>query len=261
MYTENLVTRPAENASFCVHHGICLVTQNERTSTDNSGSEFAINPREFVRNPRLRFLERFQARPTEAQRRSRMKKVFAIIVSAALLTTGLVSCPSEKVTPPAETPPPTPPPEVVTTELILNGGFEAITTNWTLSTNSFRFTSPPTCVHSGVAFAAITGGRSGFATISQTINVPAQGTTALKYWVRIETDEKPGIAASNLVVRVNETIIKTLTTADSRREYNEYTYDLSALKGTSAIIKFTGTFNTLVSSAFCVDDVSAINSR
>lgn len=73
--------------------------------------------------------------------------------------------------------------------------------------------------------------------------------------------KKPGIASGNLVVSVNETTINTLTTADPRGEYKQYTVDLSTLKGTSVNIRFTGNFNNSVSSAFCIDNVSAINSR
>lgn len=73
------------------------------------------------------------------------------------------------VTPPAVTPPV----EVVTTELILNGGFEAATTNWTFTGDGARLTAPTACVKTGTAFGALVSGSKGLATISQTINVPA----------------------------------------------------------------------------------------
>lgn len=182
-----------------------------------------------------------------------MKKSVSMLVSAALLMVGLVACPSDKteVTPPAE---------VVTTELILNGGFEAATNNWAFVADSFRSKSSR-CVKTGAFSGALVAGSKGFATLSQAINVPTKGTTSLKYSVRIETNEKAGIASSTLIVRVNETMIGTLTTADLRGEYKEYDYDLSKFAGTSVNIEFAGKFDETVVTTFCVDDVSALNSR
>ena len=182
-----------------------------------------------------------------------MKKSASMLVSAALLIVGLVACPSDKteVTPPAE---------VVTTELILNGGFEADSNNWTFAADSFRSKSSR-CVKTGAFSSALVAGSKGFATISQAINVPTQGTAALKYSVRIDTNEKPGIASATLIVRANETKINTLTTADLRGEYKEYNFDLSKFAGTSVNIEFAGKFDQSVVTTFCIDDVSAINSR
>jgi hypothetical protein len=182
-----------------------------------------------------------------------MKKPALLFVSAALLIVSLVSCSSN-------TTGVTPPPGVETTELILDGGFEAATNNWTFVGDGIRSKSS-TCVKTGAFSGALVAGSRGFATISQTINVSAQGKTSLKYSVRIETNEKPGVVSSTLVVRVNQTVIGTLTTADLRGEHKEYNYDLSKLAGASANIEFAGKFDETIVTKFCIDDVSAINLR
>ena len=56
-------------------------------------------------------------------------------------------------------------------------------------------------------------------------------------------------------------MIGALTTANLRGEYKEYDYDLSTFVGTSANIEFAGKFDKSVVTKFCIDDVSAINSR
>lgn len=182
-----------------------------------------------------------------------MKKTVSIIVSAALLTVGLVACPDKtEVTPPAE---------VVTTELILNGGFEAESNNWTFTGAGKRATSPATCKRTGSAYGSLSSATTSVQKAAQSINVPSQGTTLLKYWVRIQSSETAGTAFDNLVVKADATVISTLTTANEQEKYTEYTYDLTPLKGTSVNITFQGTFDNVVSTNFCIDDVSAINSK
>ena len=182
-----------------------------------------------------------------------MKKTVSIIVSAALLTVGLVACPDKtEVTPPAE---------VVTTELILNGGFEANTSNGTFTGDGRRNLSPVACRKTGTYFGSISKEKSSVGTAAQTINVPAQGTTTLKYWVRIDSNVNQASASDSLLVKVNEKVISTLTTADPQEIYKEYSADLTELAGKSATIQFRGTFKDIDATNFCIDDVSAINSK
>ena len=149
-----------------------------------------------------------------------MKKSVSMLVSAALLIVGLVACPSDKteVTPPAVTPPATPPPvDVVTTELILNGGFEAETSDWNFD-GTDRSTLSKTCVKTGTYYGLITLPNLGVEynpLLSQNFNVPAQGTTLLTFWVRIESNE-PTNRDVILIVKANAAILTTLTMKNSR---------------------------------------------
>lgn len=183
-----------------------------------------------------------------------MKNSVSVLLSAALLTVGLVACPSEKTVV-------TPPVDAVTTELILNGGFEASTTDWTFTGDARRSTFPTACAKNGAAYGRIEKIKAFSNGLSQTFNVPNQGTTMLKYWVRIESKVSQASADDSLVVRVNGTVINTLTTANPQEVYAEYSYDLSELVGKSVTIEFKGTFKDLEETNFCIDDVSALNSK
>lgn len=180
-----------------------------------------------------------------------MKGLMSIVVSAALLTIGLVSRPPDKAMPPVE---------IVTTELMLGGGSKAKATNWTF-TGNIRSSTPATCITTGTPHTSMTSAKTATKKYVESINVPAQGTTTLKYKVRIQNAESQAVASDNLVVKVNTTVVHTLTTANPQDAYTEYTHDLSALAGTQAIIEFKWTFDNSVSSNFCIDDVIASNSR
>ncbi len=183
-----------------------------------------------------------------------MKNNLVKLASGVLLAAGLVACP----TPPA--PPPPPPPEAVTTQLLLNGGFEATTTNWTFAGGAGRVVSNN--AKSGTAWGSIaSASTSTDRKISQLINVPASGNSTLKYSVKITSDEGVDSSFDSLVIRVNSTIINTLTVANTRGAYVEYTYDLSPFKGAEAEISFRGTFDNSVLSTFAIDDVTATNVR
>ena len=181
-----------------------------------------------------------------------MKNAVSVLVCASLLSLGLVSCPAEKITPPAE---------VVTTELILNGSFESQKADWIVKGSAFTATVPDVCVKTGKNFLVLRATSESAESFSQTINVPAQGTTVLKYWVRIEAWLPASNSFDNLVVSVNSNVINTMTPANERKIYNEYSYDLTAFAGKPVTLEFKGTFSRGESGLFCIDDVSAVNSK
>jgi hypothetical protein len=184
-----------------------------------------------------------------------MNKKIAMLASSVLLTVGLVACPTP-VTPP---PPPPPPPEQVTTQLILNGGFEVENTNWTFEGGAVRVVSADK--KTGTAFAALGKASTGSLKVSQLINVPAAGNTTLKYSIKIASNEAADASFDSIVVRAGTTIINTLTVANTRGQYVEYSSDLSAFKGGEVLISFSASFDASVLTTFCIDDVSAANVR
>lgn len=180
-----------------------------------------------------------------------MKSLVSIVVSAVLITVGLVSRPSEKATPPVQ---------VVTTELILGGSSKARATNWTF-TGNMHASTPAVCVRTGASYGSVTSAKTATKKFLQAISIPARGTTFLRYRVRIQSGSGQASAPDKLIVKVNATVVNTLTTDNLQATYTEHTHDLSALAGTRATIEFTWTFDNSLSSNFCIDDVTAINSR
>lgn len=180
-----------------------------------------------------------------------MKSLISVVAGATLLTVSLVSRPPQKAVPPVE---------VVTTELMLGGVSNARATNWTF-TGNMRSPTPATCITTGTPHTSMTSAKTATKKYVESIDIPARGTTTLNYKVRIQSAESQASASDNLVVKVNATVIHTLTAADSQATYTEYSHDLSALAGTRATTEFEWTFDNLVSSNFCIDDVFAVNSR
>ncbi|WP_431677370.1 M4 family metallopeptidase [Kitasatospora sp. KL5] len=153
----------------------------------------------------------------------------------------------------------TPPPSG--TNLLLNPGFESGTASWTSSTGVITTDAGQT-PRNGSYYAWLDGyGTAHTDTLSQSVSIPATATAPkLTFWNKITTAETGTTAYDTLKVQVvNGTTTTTLATysnADAASGYVLRTLDLSAFKGKTVTIKFTGTEDSSLQTSFLIDDTS-----
>ncbi|MEU9130377.1 M4 family metallopeptidase [Kitasatospora sp. NPDC048540] len=153
----------------------------------------------------------------------------------------------------------TPPPS--TGNLLLNPGFESGTSPWT-GTSGVITNDAGAAPRTGSYYAWLDGyGSAHSDTLSQSVSIPATATAPkLTFWNRITTAETGSTAYDTLKVQVvNGTTTTTLATysnADATSGYVQRTLDLSAFKGKTVTIKFTGTEDSSLQTSFLIDDTS-----
>jgi hypothetical protein len=156
-------------------------------------------------------------------------------------------------------------------ELISNGTFVSGSTGWAL-TGNFQADSRFSVYNNEPGYAYLansdgSGGNNLSGTLSQTITIPSDATSAtLGYYYRITTSDSLTIHYD----RLNLSLVLSggsLVGLDDKwnTDYNSsYTYrsfDVSAYKGQTITIKFTGTTDSTGPTVFRVDDVSLLVSR
>ena len=150
------------------------------------------------------------------------------------------------------------------TNAIVNPGFEAGTTPWTvsgqvtLSTGSFP--------HSGTAYMILNGVNSSTGTLFQTVTVPTNGCSNLSFWLNITTSEAAGASVfDRLFIEVRSTtgtLLATLATFSNQNSGTAGVYvlrgpfNLSSFAGQTVRIQFRGTNDITLPTNFRVDDVS-----
>ncbi|MFJ9875378.1 M4 family metallopeptidase [[Kitasatospora] papulosa] len=139
--------------------------------------------------------------------------------------------------------------------LLSNPGFESDAVTWTSSTGVITNDTAGT-PHSGSYYAWLDGyGSAHTDTLSQTVTVPATAAAPkLSFFLAIDTSESGTTPYDTLKAQVvNGTTTTTLATYSNATPggYAQRTLDLSAFKGRTVTIKFTGTEDASAATALC----------
>ncbi len=151
-------------------------------------------------------------------------------------------------------------------QLLGNPGFENGSSNtapWTTSSGvvSNSTSEPP---HGGSWDAWMDGyGSTHTDSVSQQVAIPSTVTSAtLSYWLHVDTAETGSTAYDKLTVGLystSGTLLKTLAThsnVDAATGYVQHSVDVSAYKGQTVVVKFTGTEDSTLQTSFVLDDVN-----
>jgi hypothetical protein len=166
---------------------------------------------------------------------------------------------------PTNTPTPTPTPNPGG-NLIVNGGFENGSANWSESSSGGYEIVDATRPHSGSYSAYMCDYNNCSDSIYQTVSIPSNvsSATLTYYWYMSTTESSHPY--DYLYVRIRNTngsTLATLQTLNDGSHANTWTsasYDVSAYKGQTVQIAFVGTNDYTNPTAFFVDDV-ALNVR
>lgn len=154
------------------------------------------------------------------------------------------------------------PTAVTAQQLLLNPGFESGSTSWTATSGVIGAFTGETA-HGGTQFAWLDGyGTTHTDTLYQQVAIPSNITTAtLTFWLHIDTAETTTTAQNDkltLTIRNSaNTVLSTLATYSNLNKntgYAQKTFDLSAYKGQTIRIYFTGTENSSRQTSFVLDD-------
>ncbi|MFB7464275.1 M4 family metallopeptidase [Streptomyces sp. NPDC056224] len=144
--------------------------------------------------------------------------------------------------------------------LFSNPGFESGAVNWTASTGVITNDTGRT-PHSGSYYAWLDGyGSAHTDTLSQSVTVPATAAAPkLSFFLAIDTKETGTTPYDTLKAQVvYGTTTTTLATYSNATPggYTQRTLDLSAFKGKTVTIKFTGTEDSSAATSFLIDDTA-----
>jgi len=151
------------------------------------------------------------------------------------------------------------------TQLIVNPGFETGSASpWALTAGVLNnSTAEP--AHSGSWDAWLDGyGTTHTDSAAQTISIPSTATSAtLTFWLHVDTAETTTTTAFDTfrvqVLNTSGTVLSTLGTFSNLNHaagYQQHTFDVSAFKGQTIQIKFTGTEDTSLQTSFVIDDIN-----
>ena len=144
--------------------------------------------------------------------------------------------------------------------LLSNPGFESGATTWSASSGAITNDTGATA-HSGSYYAWLDGyGSTHTDTLSQSVTIPATAAAPkLSFWLAIDTKETGTTAYDTLKAQVvSGTTTTTLATYSNATPsgYVQRTLDLSAFKGKTVTIKFTGAEDSSLATSFLIDDTS-----
>lgn len=144
--------------------------------------------------------------------------------------------------------------------LLANPGFESGATTWSASTGVITNDTGATA-HAGSYYAWLNGyGSTHTDTVSQSVTIPATAAAPkLSFWLAIDTKETGATAYDTLKAQVvSGTTTTTLATYSNVTPsgYVQRTLDLSAFKGKTVTIKFTGAEDSSLATSFLIDDTS-----
>jgi hypothetical protein len=152
-------------------------------------------------------------------------------------------------------------------QLLGNPGFENGSANpapWT-ATAGVIDSSTAQPAHSGAWKAWLDGyGTTHTDTLRQQVTIPSTATTAtLTFWLHIDTAETTTTTAfDRLTVQVRNTagtVLSTLATFSNLNHaagYSQKSFDLSAFKGQTIVIFFTGSEDSSLQTSFVIDDTA-----
>jgi subtilase family serine protease len=143
-------------------------------------------------------------------------------------------------------------------QLLGNPGFESGTSPWTTSSGVVSTASGSSAPHSGTHFAWLDGyGTTHTDTLSQTISIPSTCASAqLSFYLSVNTAETTtSTAYDKLTVKAGSTTLGTYSNLN-KSAYAQKTFDLSAYKGQSVALTFTGTEDSSAQTSFLIDDTA-----
>ncbi|MFC4030811.1 M4 family metallopeptidase [Streptomyces polygonati] len=144
-------------------------------------------------------------------------------------------------------------------QLLLNPGFESGAVSWTQSSGVIdNSTGAP--AHAGSYKAWLDGyGTTHTDTLSQSVTIPANATTAtFSYYLYITTAETTSTAYDKLTVTAGSTTLASYSNIDKGTGYVLRSVNLASFKGQTITLKFTGTEDSSLQTSFLVDD-TAVN--
>ncbi|MFJ5551155.1 M4 family metallopeptidase [Streptomyces sp. NPDC093225] len=146
------------------------------------------------------------------------------------------------------------------TNLLANPGFESGATTWSASSGVIT-NDTGASPHGGSYYAWLDGyGSAHTDTLSQSVTIPSTATAPkLSFWLAIDTKETGTTAYDTLKAQVvSGTTTTTLATYSNVTPsgYVQRTLDLSAFKGKTVTIKFTGAEDSSQATSFLIDDTS-----
>ncbi len=151
------------------------------------------------------------------------------------------------------------------TQLVLNPSFESGATSWTASAGVIAANGTSEPAHTGTYDAWLCGyGTTHTDSVYQSVAIPSTITKAtLTYWLHIDTAETTTTTAYDTfkaqVRNSSGTVLATLSTRSNLNKatgYTQYTFDLSAYKGQTVQLYFTGSEDSSLQTSFVLDDVN-----
>jgi Zn-dependent metalloprotease len=152
-----------------------------------------------------------------------------------------------------------------TSQLVLNPSFESGATSWSGSTGTIAANGTSQPAHTGTFNAWLCGyGSTHTEYLYQSVAIPSTITSAtLTYYLHIDSAEtSTSTAYDTFKVQVRNsagTVLATLSTVSNLNKatgYKLYTFDLSAYKGQTVRLDFTGTEDSTLQTSFVLDDVN-----
>ncbi|MFE9257306.1 M4 family metallopeptidase [Streptomyces sp. NPDC006879] len=148
--------------------------------------------------------------------------------------------------------------------LLGNAGFESGATTWSASTGVITNSSDASA-RSGSWYAWLDGyGSSHTDTLAQTVSIPSTATAPkLSFYLAVSTEESGSTVYDTLKAQVvSGSTTSTLATYSNATPsgYTLRTLDLSAYRGKTVTIKFTGTEDSSNATSFLIDDTAVSSS-
>jgi len=149
-------------------------------------------------------------------------------------------------------------------QLLANPGFESGAASWT-ATSGVISNSTSTPARSGSYKAKLNGyGTARTDTLTQQVTIPSSATSAsLSFWLQVQSAETTTTTAyDKLQAQVRNgsgTVLATLATYSNLNKgtsYAQKSFDLSAYKGQTVQIHFSGTEGSTLQTTFLIDDVA-----
>jgi hypothetical protein len=149
-------------------------------------------------------------------------------------------------------------------QLLANPGFESGAASWT-ATSGVINNSTSTPARSGSYKARLNGyGTARTDTLTQQVTIPSTATSAsLSFWLQVQSAETTTTTAyDKLQAQVRNssgTVLATLATYSNLNKGSSYvqkSFDLSAYKGQTVQVHFSGTEGSMLQTTFLIDDVA-----
>ena len=174
-----------------------------------------------------------------------------------------IGAPAPTPTPvPTPAPSPTPAPAA---QILVNPGFESGSAGW-VADSGVVTSSTGNAPNSGIWYAWLNGyGSSNTDFIYQQVSIPSTATSAtLSFYLKIDSAETSTTTAyDTLTVTVrdaNNAVLRTLATYSNlhRSGYLVRTFDLSAYRGRTVRVYFSGREDSSLQTSFAIDDAALI---
>jgi hypothetical protein len=146
-----------------------------------------------------------------------------------------------------------------TTQLLGNPGFESGNVTWAATPSVIDGTTGGSAPRTGTFKAWLDGyGTTHTDTVSQSVTIPAGACSAtFSFWLKITTAETTTTTAfDKLTVTAGATTLATFSNLNKGTTYVQKSFDLSAFKGQTVSLKFTGVEDSSLQTSFFVDDTA-----